>query len=979
MTREIEIFGVIFVLFAILIFGIYFGINSTNFNFDVRNDAAGKTIFVESGQDLQEAIDSAAPSDAIFIKPGTYTPATGKAFEIRNKSIRILGSGREYTTLTGGSSQNILNITNSKISIESITVSGATEDGVKIDGGSNSEISIRDSSINGNSRAGLNAASKATIKTSIFDQNGSGIISTNTLTVENTIIKNSVTNGITISGTDSIDTNISNTVLSANKGIGIAVNGGRNNTITNVTVFDNAKGIVESVNTSKTTITNSIIQKNSLEGVTLLGANSTITYSNIFQNGVNLTPSSLSGQAGNISVDSGFIAGTDQKISSTSPVKDKGVESQKDADGSRIDMGAYGGSPLLLSANNVPQITSTPNEYIKPGQTYTYEIKATDPDGDALSYIVLNNNTPRWLTQENNKFIGTPTNSDIGYYGIIVVVTDKRGGNTVHPISINVLPDSRVIPTETVAPTTTVIPTVAQNVAPKVTIVSPISGTIFSKENNEIKWTINQGVSISQYVLSYSNNGSNFTTITTLPGTATSYKWTDVEKITSGKYFIKVEATDNGNPPVTVATTSQQFEVSNQAPDAPESITITKNSPADNDVVQGKRTNIVVEFKPDADIDRSKTTLKVNGSEVAYDITRNTIYYNPQFDYETSKIEVEVKLVTTKGGTASKQWIFNVQTSATPNDTTPDTKIAAQICLAGNTLCVPQTIGLVLLGLVILILLLLILYFFVKFIKTLRDQREGNLEAEFTEYYDTDRSAYPTPETIDPKGPTNTYDRQNLIQYYSTDNGQNSVANSDPQAQNSQLTASDSQQISQTTDSQSYDPNQSQQVAQGVSYENQNPNYIDQATQYNSDPNLPYDANQQQVSYQQYDNAKAQYQNIPAEQNNSVADNQVDQNQNYQESLPQDPYVQPQQQVAYDQNVVDPNNVQDMNSSQNIPVANASNYNLNQEYIKSLMNKYGVDPNTVSSNEQTGQSIQEFNSSDPQQSNIAGQSSKNNI
>ncbi len=794
--RELEFLGVILFIFFAVLFALYIGLNSNIFNFDARNDAAGRTIYLESGQDLQAAINEANDSDAIFLKPGTYN-ATGKPFEIKNKNIRILGSGPEYTILRSNSNQSIIALTNAKVSFESLTITGSTGDGIKTDESAQTELKLINTVISNNAGYGVNTNAKTTIQTSILDQNGNGIFTKAPLVIENTIIRNSTNNGITIedSANSSNDSRIANVLLYSNKGTQIQITGGRNHTIKNVTLYDGGKGIITNIPAGRqnnatnfsVTITNSIIQKHTAEGVVLVGGQSSIRYSNVYQNGTNYSPPTLSNSEGNLSVDSQFVGPNNFRLLGTSQLKNKGEPNEKNADGSRIDIGAYGGTSQLLSPNNPPQITSQPIRYIKPGQNYNYEIQATDQDNDSLSYILTSDKLPNWLKLDKNKLTGTPTQRDIGYYGIIVVVSDGRGGNTVHPISINVLPEGVNIPpvqagipdkpttTPSIKPTTTITPTPNTPVAPNIQILSPKSGTIFTKTNNEIKWSVNEGVTIEKFVISYSTNGQDFTTITTLPGSTTSYKWKDIDKVISGKYFIKVEATANGNPPVTVAAISEQFEISIEQEQSPGNITITKNSPADNDVVKDPRQQIVVEFKPDAELDKSKTYLKVNGNEVAYSTTINTIFYQPTVPYEGNRVEVEVKIVTKEGATASKQWIFNIQRQAAPNNTTPDTVVTAKICVPGTQLCVPQTIGVILIGLIVFILLIVIIYLVVKILKYIREQREGNLEAEFTEYYGDTNNVYADPynQSYTPNNYTTSSNNNDISQYYTNDNQTN--------------------------------------------------------------------------------------------------------------------------------------------------------------------------------------------------------------
>ncbi len=836
--KELEFFGIILFIFIAVIFALYIGFNSHILNFDARNDAAGRTIYLESGQDLQTAINEANDSDAIFLKPGTYI-ANGKPFEIKNKKIRILGSGPEYTILRSNSNQSIITLTNAKVSFESLTITGSAGDGIRTDNSSQTELKLIDTVVSNNAGYGVNTNAKTTILTSILDNNGNGIFANANIVIENTIIRNSTNNGITIedSGNSSNDSRITNTLLYSNKGTQIQITGGRNHIVKNVTVYDGGKGIITSMPTGRQnnptnfsiTITNSIIQKHSGEGVVLTGGQSSIRYSNVYQNGTNYSPPALANAEGNLSIDSEFVGPNNFKLRSSSQLKNKGVPNEKNADGSRIDIGAYGGTSNLLSPNSPPQITSQPIRYIKPGQNYNYEIQAIDPDNDSLNYILTNEKLPDWLKFEKNKLTGAPTQRDVGYYGVIVVISDGRGGNTVHPISINVLPEGVNIPpvqagisdkptyTPTPQPTVSIAPTTSSRIAPNIQILSPKSGSILTKTNNEIKWSVNEGVTIEKFVISYSTNGQDFNIITTLPGSATSYKWKDIDKVISGKYFIKIEATDNGNPPVTVAAVSEQFEISIEGQDqAAGNITITKNSPADNDVVRDPKQQIVVEFKPDAELDKSKTYLKVNGNEVAYSTTINTIFYQPTVPYEGNRVEVEVKIVTKEGATASKQWVFNIQRQAAPRNTAPDTVVTAKICVPGTQLCVPQTVGVILIGLVVFILIIVILYLVIKIIKYIREQREGNLEAEFTEYYGDGNSMYANPDNQSYNPNDYITSSQNDMSQYYTNTDQPNQSQLDNYQQNF---------IQDQTTNQS---------SQTQTYINQNQDYSSEQTAYQS-------------------------------------------------------------------------------------------------------------------------------------------------
>ena len=79
------------------------------------------------------------------------------------------------------------------------------------------------------------------------------------------------------------------------------------------------------------------------------------------------------------------------------------------------------GGTLPTLSNNSPTITSTANTSAIVGETYTYNVEATDPDGDTLIYFLVG---PAGMTI--NSLTGliawTPTTS--GDYNVIVEVSD---------------------------------------------------------------------------------------------------------------------------------------------------------------------------------------------------------------------------------------------------------------------------------------------------------------------------------------------------------------------------------------------------------------------------------------------------------------------------------------------------------------------------------------------------------------------------
>jgi hypothetical protein len=72
--------------------------------------------------------------------------------------------------------------------------------------------------------------------------------------------------------------------------------------------------------------------------------------------------------------------------------------------------------------NQTPIITSTPITTATVGQAYSYDVEATDPDGDTLTYFLVSSPTGMTINFLTGLIVWTPTIS--GNYNVIVSVSD---------------------------------------------------------------------------------------------------------------------------------------------------------------------------------------------------------------------------------------------------------------------------------------------------------------------------------------------------------------------------------------------------------------------------------------------------------------------------------------------------------------------------------------------------------------------------
>ena len=90
------------------------------------------------------------------------------------------------------------------------------------------------------------------------------------------------------------------------------------------------------------------------------------------------------------------------------------------------------------SVNNPPQITSNPGTQIRAGATFSYSIRASDPDGEPLTYALKQ--SPAAMTLTDNLVSWVTTVADIGPHSIEIEVADPRGGTATQTWVLEVVP-----------------------------------------------------------------------------------------------------------------------------------------------------------------------------------------------------------------------------------------------------------------------------------------------------------------------------------------------------------------------------------------------------------------------------------------------------------------------------------------------------------------------------------------------------------
>jgi hypothetical protein len=94
----------------------------------------------------------------------------------------------------------------------------------------------------------------------------------------------------------------------------------------------------------------------------------------------------------------------------------------------------------VVAGNAPPVIDGTPANSVTVGKTYSFTPSATDPDGQALSFSVVNK--PVWasFSSSTGRLWGSPGSGRIGVYpNIVITVSDGQAATSLPPFSIAVL------------------------------------------------------------------------------------------------------------------------------------------------------------------------------------------------------------------------------------------------------------------------------------------------------------------------------------------------------------------------------------------------------------------------------------------------------------------------------------------------------------------------------------------------------------
>ncbi|MGB2985952.1 MAG: putative Ig domain-containing protein, partial [Phycisphaerae bacterium] len=98
----------------------------------------------------------------------------------------------------------------------------------------------------------------------------------------------------------------------------------------------------------------------------------------------------------------------------------------------------YGVTVSLFGDNVAPVITSTPTFTAAPGATYLYDVEASDPDGDPLSYLLDVAPVGMTIDAATGLIEWVPADAQLGCHEVVAKAVDNKGGWAAQSYTITV-------------------------------------------------------------------------------------------------------------------------------------------------------------------------------------------------------------------------------------------------------------------------------------------------------------------------------------------------------------------------------------------------------------------------------------------------------------------------------------------------------------------------------------------------------------
>ncbi len=331
----------------------------------------------------------------------------------------------------------------------------------------------------------------------------------------------------------------------------------------------------------------------------------------------------------------------------------------------------------ILTKNVAPvfvtdQTVAEPGNALKVGNSYRYELIATDLDGDDIQYSYSFTKGEDWLKMSVVED-GRNGTLKLLFEGVTDFPESYLANVFVHDgYNKHLRSQSWVISVDQ-----------AENDTPVVTIVEPSTEiTVTKGEVIRLKWTATDLNQIVKYKLYYSTNPGKEERWVAINENV-SYKLNtydfDTSDVPSGQYKIIIQAEDNQNPSLTGSAISEFITINSKGgeddgkPDdgvviqEPQIVNI---NPADKSTINNQMQSITATLiaGTNANIIKESIVFKVDGIDQTKNIEESeisdsefTVIYSPTEKYSIGEHKVEVSFEDDKDGKVSREWTFTVE------------------------------------------------------------------------------------------------------------------------------------------------------------------------------------------------------------------------------------------------------------------------------------------------------------------------------
>lgn len=290
------------------------------------------------------------------------------------------------------------------------------------------------------------------------------------------------------------------------------------------------------------------------------------------------------------------------------------------------------------SGSNKPPIIekSTEQLEISLNQIFSFKVKASDPDGDVVTYSLVSSPDFLSIDATSGQITGKP--NEVGNLRFIVNADDKKGGIDTEEFILNVL---------------------SGEVSNEVKFIFPISGSVLTPDNNVLEWDIQSGIQVKSIVISYSSDKKDWKELTRLDRNIEKYSW-NISTLDQGEYYLRIELTDKDNKLFEVI--SSKFNIGENSTSG--GTEISSLEPKEGSVPTSTKPKISAKFEVPEGVsilvDQIKFYLDDREDLTVCDKTATGITCNPVGELTDGKHVVYIEIKDSNGATIVKEWSFTI-------------------------------------------------------------------------------------------------------------------------------------------------------------------------------------------------------------------------------------------------------------------------------------------------------------------------------